>query len=77
MNRPTTRSRIRALNFDSVDNDEEDKDEDKEFIDDSEVDKYHFTLAQMVAEMTSPVSELRPLVSPDVPILQPVALASP
>ncbi|KAL2628559.1 hypothetical protein R1flu_013245 [Riccia fluitans] len=78
---PTTRSSIRALNFDGhgdVDEDEdEDEDEDKEFVDDFEMSEYHFTLAQMVAKMTSLVNGLHPLVSSYVPVLQPVAITSP
>ncbi|KAL2645434.1 hypothetical protein R1flu_013021 [Riccia fluitans] len=75
MNCSTIRSSVRALNFDGDGN--IDEDEDKEFIDDYKVGDYHFTLAQRIAVMISPVSGLRLLVSPDVPNLQLVADAPP
>ncbi|KAL2612212.1 hypothetical protein R1flu_023904 [Riccia fluitans] len=76
---PIIRSSVGALNFGGdVDGDvDEDEDEDEEFIDYSEMSEYHFTLAQMVAEMISPVSELRPFMSPDAPVLQPIAVVLP
>ncbi|KAL2623705.1 hypothetical protein R1flu_003910 [Riccia fluitans] len=69
MNHLATRSRIRALDFDGDSDDDEINDEDKKFIDDFEVDDYHFTQAQMIVVMISLVSELHLLVCPDAPIL--------
>ncbi|KAL2645120.1 hypothetical protein R1flu_012707 [Riccia fluitans] len=78
-NRSTIRSSVKELIFDGdvdVDGDV-DEDEDEEFIDDFEMSEYHFTLAQMVAKMTNPMSGQHLLVSSNGSILQPVAVAPP
>ncbi|KAL2608901.1 hypothetical protein R1flu_027474 [Riccia fluitans] len=71
MNYLTIRSRIRALNFDGSD------DEDEVFNEEHEEYDYRFTLAQMITMMISPISGLRPMVSLDVPILKLVSVAPP
>ncbi|KAL2610418.1 hypothetical protein R1flu_028991 [Riccia fluitans] len=76
-NRPTTRSSVYALNFGGDDDVDVDEDEDEKLIDNSKMSEYHFTLAQIVAEMTSSISGQRPLMSPDGPILQLVAVVLP